>query len=113
MKLHICLVHACCRSRGYTGCMQGPPSADLTFQHIKKAIHCDLIPSVVHLCSSIIQVQLLVHVVEDAAGVRVARVAGHVISQHQDDLAIGNAQPAWMLQRCWQFKTQLVNIGSI
>ena len=85
--------------------------ADLTFQHIQKAVHCDLIPPVVHLCSSIIKVQLLVHVVEDAAGVRVARVAGHVVSQHQNDLAVGDAQPAWKSQRCWQFSMQLVKIG--
>jgi hypothetical protein len=57
-----------------------------------EVLHSDLVPSVVHLDVVAVQVKRAVSVVEDGAREGVARVAGHVVGQHKDDLRVGDAE---------------------
>jgi hypothetical protein len=51
-------------------------------------LHGDLVPPIVDLDVVSVQVKRAIGVVEDGAGEGVARVAGHVVGQHEDDLRV-------------------------
>lgn len=61
-------------------------------QETNKVLNGHLVAPVVDLYVVAVQVDGAVGVGVDGTGEGVAWVAGHVVGQHQDDLAVGNAQ---------------------
>ena len=57
-----------------------------------EVLHGDLVSSVVDFDVVSVEVQGAVGVVVNGAGECVARVAGHVVGQHEDDLRVGDAE---------------------
>lgn len=57
-----------------------------------KVLHRNLIPSIVHLNIISIQIKRAIGVVEDSSREGVARVACHIVRQHEDDLRIWNPE---------------------
>jgi hypothetical protein len=57
-----------------------------------EVFHCNLIPSVVHLDVVSVQVKGAIGVVEDGSREGVARVTGHVVRQHEDNLRVWDAE---------------------
>jgi hypothetical protein len=57
-----------------------------------EVLDCDFVSPVVHLDVVAVQVQGSVCVVVDGAGEGVARVACHVVRQHEDNLRVGNPE---------------------
>lgn len=73
----------------------GPTLRPSIRQKTNKVLDRDFITSVVDFnttAHSIVEVQVAGLVVEDGARERVARIAGHVIRKHKDDLRIGDAE---------------------
>ena len=64
-------------------------------QKTNEVLDCDFVAPVVDFNTtthSIVKIQVARLVVEDGARKRIARVAGHVIRKHKDDLRVRNAE---------------------
>lgn len=57
-----------------------------------EVLHRDLIPAVINLYVVAVEVERAVRVVVDGAREGVARVAGHVVGEHEDDLRVRDAE---------------------
>lgn len=66
--------------------------ADAIGEQADEVLDGDLVAAVVDLDVVAVQVDGAVGVAVDGAGEGVARVAGHVVGQHQDDLRVRDAQ---------------------
>lgn len=62
-------------------------------QQPDEVLHRDLVPAVVHLDVVAVQVERAVGVVVDGAREGVARVAGHVVGEHEEDLRVRDPEP--------------------
>ena len=63
-------------------------------QQPQKGLHRHLRPAVVHLDGGPVQVEAVAERVEDLSAEGVARVAGHVVCQHEDDAVVRDAEAA-------------------
>lgn len=68
-------------------------STDAIGQETDKILHRHLVPAIVHLDVVAVEIDGTVRVAVDCPGKGVARVAGHVVGEHEDDLGVGDAQP--------------------
>lgn len=66
---------------------------DAVRQQADEVLHRHLVPPVVHLDVVSVEIDGAVGVGVDGAGEGIARVAGHVVGEHEDDLRVGDAEP--------------------
>jgi hypothetical protein len=64
-----------------------------TCQEAQEILHSDFIPSVVNLYVVPIHIQLVTLIAEEGSWEGVARVAGVVICQHQEDVGVWQTHP--------------------
>ena len=62
-------------------------------QQTNEILHRDLVPAIIHLDVIAVEIQRAIRIVVDCTGEGVARIAGHVVRQHEDDLRVGNSKP--------------------
>lgn len=62
-------------------------------QQPDEILHRHLVAAVIHLDVVAVEVEGAVGVVVHGAGEGVARVAGHVVREHEDDLGVGDPEP--------------------
>ena len=61
-------------------------------QQPNKILYRDFIPAIIHLDVIAVEIERAVRVVVDGPGEGIARVARHVVRQHEDDLRVGDAE---------------------
>lgn len=65
---------------------------EATGQQTHKVLDGHVVATKVHLDVVAVHIDILIGIVEDGRRSRVPRIARHVVSHHEDDLAVGNAQ---------------------
>lgn len=57
-----------------------------------EVLNCDFVSPIIYLNVVTVQIKRAVCIVVDGAWKRIARIAGHVVGQHEDNLGVGDAE---------------------
>ena len=68
------------------------PASGLTREHAQHGLHRHLVAAIIHLHVLAVQVQRPARLGPHVAGAAVARIARGVVGQHEDDVAVGDAE---------------------
>jgi hypothetical protein len=71
---------------------KAPKERAFTRQKTYKVLHGDLVSAIVDLDVVAVEVERVATVSKDAPGEMVARIAGHIVGEHEDDIRVGYAE---------------------